>query len=64
MAAVVQLLLVLALLVVHSQGEQTAVYTGHCYIATLQARVKASLDLWTTTHSQSGVGLLVHQVKF
>ena len=35
MAAVVQLLLVLALLVVHSQGEQIAVYTGHCYIATL-----------------------------
>ena len=33
--AVVQWLLVLALLVGHSQGEQTAVYTGHWYIATL-----------------------------
>ena len=43
--AVVQLLLVLciALLVVHSQGEQTAVYTGHWYIATLTGQIEASI---------------------
>ena len=42
-AAVVQWLLVLALLVGHSQGEQTAVYTGHWYIATLTGQSEASI---------------------
>ena len=41
--AVVQWLLVLALLVGHSQGEQTAVYTGHWYIATLTGQSEASI---------------------
>ena len=38
-----QWLLVLALLVGHSQGEQTAVYTGHWYIATLTGQSEASI---------------------
>ena len=42
-AAVVQWLLVLALLMGHSQGEQTAVYTGHWYIATLTGQSEASI---------------------
>ena len=42
-AAVVQWLLVLALLVGHSQGEQTAVYTGPWYIATLSGQSEASI---------------------
>ena len=42
-ATVVQWLLVLALLVGHSQGEQTAVYTGHWYIATLTGQSEASI---------------------
>ena len=41
--AVVQWLLVLALLVGHSQGEQTAVYTGHWYTATLTGQSEASI---------------------
>ena len=41
--AVVQWLLVLALLVGHSQGERTAVYTGHWYIATLTGQSEASI---------------------
>ena len=52
-AAVVQWLLVLALLVGHSQGEQTAVYTGHWYIATLtgqsEARITGLVDNSTLT---------------
>ena len=39
----VQWLLVLALLVGHSQGEQTAVYTGHWCIATLTGQSEASI---------------------
>ena len=42
-AAIVQWLLVLALVVGHSQGEQTAVYTGHWYIATLTGQSEASI---------------------